>query len=334
MGEAPAGEAPGAETHASSIVVRPGRVGRPWASHPDLNGLPLGDASGLFVDRRRREAGGGYVDTRIGISRGDTLPLRYYSLWQQVRDQTVGDRGEDRAHETQGHVRGGIPCGHGRGPARRRGGGRVLEQARKEFDDLPERKRWEFDQERLVNPYADTRILYGDPDTEVSSILVGIDLEVGEVLLADRLREKGQSRRPDAGPPPRRPGAGPPGRGHGAAGRRVAQVRSVDRLRRRGHERAHGRDHAGPASPQQRADGAGGAPPRYPVHVLPHSRRQQRQRLRAGALRRTGHRRHGRRTARHAEEHPRVPAGGARGDGPDHLRGRRQSGARARSWWT
>ncbi len=69
---------------------------------------------------------------------------------------------------------------------------RVLAQARKEFDDLPERKRWEFDQERLVNPFADTRILNGAPDTEVGTILVGIDLEVGEVLLADRLKQNGQ----------------------------------------------------------------------------------------------------------------------------------------------
>jgi putative NIF3 family GTP cyclohydrolase 1 type 2 len=69
---------------------------------------------------------------------------------------------------------------------------RLLAQARKDFDELPEAKRWEFDQERLVHPYADTRILCGDPDTEVSGILVGIDLEVGEVLLADRLRDKGQ----------------------------------------------------------------------------------------------------------------------------------------------
>ena len=72
------------------------------------------------------------------------------------------------------------------------GVGRVLAQARSEFDDMPERKRWEFDQERLVNPYSDTRILAGDPDTEVSSMLVGIDLEVAEVLLADRLRETGR----------------------------------------------------------------------------------------------------------------------------------------------
>jgi hypothetical protein len=77
-------------------------------------------------------------------------------------------------------------------PRGEEGAQRVLERAREEFNDLPERKRWEFDQERLVNPFADTRILVGDPETEVSSILVGIDIEVGEVLLADRLREKGQ----------------------------------------------------------------------------------------------------------------------------------------------
>ena len=70
---------------------------------------------------------------------------------------------------------------------------RLLEKAQKEFDDLPERKRWEFDQERLVNPFADTRILLGDPDTDIRSVMVGIDIEVGEVVLADRLREKGRS---------------------------------------------------------------------------------------------------------------------------------------------
>jgi hypothetical protein len=69
---------------------------------------------------------------------------------------------------------------------------RLLAKARQEFEDMPERKRWEFDQERLVNPYADTRILHGDPDTAISTILVGIDLEVGEVMLADRLRQSGR----------------------------------------------------------------------------------------------------------------------------------------------
>jgi hypothetical protein len=69
--------------------------------------------------------------------------------------------------------------------------GRLLERARKVFDDLPEHKKWEFDQETLVNPFADTRILVGDPEKEISRMLVGIDLEVGEVLLAHALRAKG-----------------------------------------------------------------------------------------------------------------------------------------------
>ncbi len=70
----------------SAVLIRafepfcgPGRVGRALGIHPALNGLRLGEASGLFVvdDGARPEVG---VTTRIGISRGDTLPLRYYSL--------------------------------------------------------------------------------------------------------------------------------------------------------------------------------------------------------------------------------------------------------------
>ncbi len=67
-----------------------------------------------------------------------------------------------------------------------------LVKARKEFEELKEDKRAEFDQDRLTNPYSDTRILYGAGDREVKRALVGVDIEVGEVLLADRLREKGQ----------------------------------------------------------------------------------------------------------------------------------------------
>ncbi|MBU2603320.1 MAG: NGG1p interacting factor NIF3 [Actinobacteria bacterium] len=76
-----------------------------------------------------------------------------------------------------------------RGP---RGLERVLEQARKTLSDLPQKDKWEFDRESLTNPFSDTRILVGDPDTEVRRMLVGIDISIGEILLADRLREKGQ----------------------------------------------------------------------------------------------------------------------------------------------
>ena len=78
-------------------------------------------------------------------------------------------------------------------PRGRDGVARVLERTQKEFDDLSESKRWEFDREILVNPYADTRILYGDPEKEITKVLVGIDLEVGEVLLADTLRARGSA---------------------------------------------------------------------------------------------------------------------------------------------
>jgi putative NIF3 family GTP cyclohydrolase 1 type 2 len=77
-------------------------------------------------------------------------------------------------------------------PRGEKGVERTLTEAKKAFDGLPEARRWEFDRESLANPYSDTRILYGDPDTDVRRMLVGIDIGVGEVLLADRLREKGQ----------------------------------------------------------------------------------------------------------------------------------------------
>jgi hypothetical protein len=69
---------------------------------------------------------------------------------------------------------------------------RVLAGYRKEHDKLDAVDVEFFDTEKLTNPYADTRICAGDPDTEIRGLLVGIDMEVGEVLLADRLREKGE----------------------------------------------------------------------------------------------------------------------------------------------
>ncbi len=66
-----------------------------------------------------------------------------------------------------------------------------LEARKKEFDSLKEEEREFFDHEALRNPYADSRILNGTGDEEVGSIIAGIDMEVGEVLLCERLREKG-----------------------------------------------------------------------------------------------------------------------------------------------
>jgi putative NIF3 family GTP cyclohydrolase 1 type 2 len=67
---------------------------------------------------------------------------------------------------------------------------KVLADTRKEYDGLKEKEREFFDMERLDHPFHDTRIAYGSPDVEVKSMLVGVDMEVGELVLADRLREK------------------------------------------------------------------------------------------------------------------------------------------------
>lgn len=69
---------------------------------------------------------------------------------------------------------------------------RVLKRNREKYESLPEKEKELFDTEALSNPYSDTRILVGDPESEVRSVLVGIDMEVGEVLLADRLRSSGR----------------------------------------------------------------------------------------------------------------------------------------------
>ncbi len=41
-----------------------------------------------------------------------------------------------------------------------------------------------------INSFEDTAILFGDPQIEVKKILLGIDIEVGELLLADRIRSQ------------------------------------------------------------------------------------------------------------------------------------------------
>ncbi|AEF94072.1 hypothetical protein Desca_1211 [Desulfotomaculum nigrificans CO-1-SRB] len=67
-----------------------------------------------------------------------------------------------------------------------------LERERKKYEELKEDEKKEFDADRLFNPYTDTRVLFGDPDHEVKRILTGVDMEVGEVLLADRLGDQGK----------------------------------------------------------------------------------------------------------------------------------------------
>ncbi|MCG2712484.1 MAG: Nif3-like dinuclear metal center hexameric protein [Candidatus Omnitrophica bacterium] len=66
-----------------------------------------------------------------------------------------------------------------------------LQKIKKQYDALTKAEKEEFDVERLTNPYSDTRILQGTGNEEIKKVLLGIDIDVAEVLLADRLNEKG-----------------------------------------------------------------------------------------------------------------------------------------------
>ena len=66
-----------------------------------------------------------------------------------------------------------------------------LKRARSEYRRATGPDKRYFDKERLTNPYSDTRILNGTGNEEIRNVMIGIDIDVGEVLLADRLREKG-----------------------------------------------------------------------------------------------------------------------------------------------
>ena len=77
-------------------------------------------------------------------------------------------------------------------PRGRKGVEEFLEVTKRRYEQLPDYQKSVFDQEELVNPYVDTRIYVGDPELEVTKLIGGIDMNVGEVVLTDRLRERGE----------------------------------------------------------------------------------------------------------------------------------------------
>ncbi len=69
----------------------------------------------------------------------------------------------------------------------------VLEESKKEYDSLKNSEKRFFDMEKLKNPFSDTRILYGNPDLDVRTVIVGIDVEASELILVDRMRQEGNN---------------------------------------------------------------------------------------------------------------------------------------------
>lgn len=64
---------------------------------------------------------------------------------------------------------------------------KILARKRAKYEKLPEDERQEIDEESLNNPYSDSRILNIAQDKDIKRILVGIDIEPAEILLAKEL---------------------------------------------------------------------------------------------------------------------------------------------------
>lgn len=69
---------------------------------------------------------------------------------------------------------------------------KALDAKKKEYEDLKGDEKEFFDAESLENPYSDSRLLHGTGEEEIASAMVGIDLEVGEMLVAEALRARGK----------------------------------------------------------------------------------------------------------------------------------------------
>jgi putative NIF3 family GTP cyclohydrolase 1 type 2 len=69
---------------------------------------------------------------------------------------------------------------------------RILADEKVRADKLKDDERDAWEPDRLFNPYADTRVLAGDPGAEVRKLIVGIDMDAAEVVLAHILnRDRG-----------------------------------------------------------------------------------------------------------------------------------------------
>lgn len=69
----------------------------------------------------------------------------------------------------------------------RQGIERFLKRKKEEYNKFPEEKKEDFDKEALINPYLDSRVLNVAEDKEIKKVLIGIDMEPAEILLAKEI---------------------------------------------------------------------------------------------------------------------------------------------------
>jgi putative NIF3 family GTP cyclohydrolase 1 type 2 len=63
---------------------------------------------------------------------------------------------------------------------------RNLKRLQDQFDSLDSKKKKDFDKQKLENPYMDSQILF-DSKKDVKKVLVGVDIDTAELLLAKEL---------------------------------------------------------------------------------------------------------------------------------------------------
>jgi len=69
---------------------------------------------------------------------------------------------------------------------------KILEEKNEEYKKLDKKSQIDYDVDMLTNPYADSRIIFGTGKEEIKSVMVGIDIEAPELLIANQLRLSGK----------------------------------------------------------------------------------------------------------------------------------------------
>jgi putative NIF3 family GTP cyclohydrolase 1 type 2 len=67
---------------------------------------------------------------------------------------------------------------------------KILKEEKERYDKLKDDEKEFYDADRLFNPFADTRILNGNPKINIKSVILGVDMEIGEILLTYLLNKE------------------------------------------------------------------------------------------------------------------------------------------------
>jgi len=67
---------------------------------------------------------------------------------------------------------------------------RLIKEEKEKYKALKKEEKEYYDADKLFNPFSDSRILYGTPETKVKKVIAGIDMEVSEIILAHQLNKE------------------------------------------------------------------------------------------------------------------------------------------------